>query len=86
MSATSFVTGRLVGKNIAMEARSQGFTSRAGHIECSVTNGSPPLRRFFGAGLPRCSSRGDDPATRNTLRRNTANTTKIFSNFTNFVA
>ena len=31
-----------------------GFDSRAGQIGHNVTNGQPPLRRFFGAALPRC--------------------------------
>ena len=38
----------------------------------SVANGSPPLRCFFGAALPRRKAAKMGPVTRYTLRRNTA--------------
>ena len=40
-------------QNNAICAGGLGFDSRAGQIGHSVANGSPPLRRFFGAVLPR---------------------------------
>ena len=43
----------------------------------SVANDSPPLRRFFGAVLPRRQAAEMGPATRYTLRRNTASIMKI---------
>ena len=44
------MTGRL---DIAIGAGGLGFENRAGLIKHSVANGSPPLRRFFGAVLLR---------------------------------
>ena len=38
-----------------------GFNSRAGQIDHSVANGSPPLRRFFGVALPQTLSCGVGP-------------------------
>ena len=66
------------GEDIAFHSRGLGFNSRAGHIELSVTNGSPPLRRFFGAVLPRRCAAEMDPATRYMLRYNTASIMRIF--------
>ena len=43
----------------------------------SVANGSPPLRRFFGAVLPRRSAAEMSSATRYTLRGSTASVIKI---------
>ena len=42
-----------VVKHMAFGAGDQGFDSRAGQIEHSVANDSPPLRRFYGAVLSR---------------------------------
>ena len=36
-------------KDIPIRAEDQGFNSQAGPTEYNVVNGSPPLRRFFGA-------------------------------------
>ena len=47
----------------------RGFDTRAGQIERSVANGSPPLRRFC---VVQALSRGDGSATRYTLPRNIA--------------
>ena len=44
----------VVIKDIAIDAEGLGFNSQAGQIGHSVANGSPPLRRFFGAALPKC--------------------------------
>ena len=44
----------------------------------SVANDSPPLRRFFGAVLPRRCAAEMDPATRYTLRCNIASIIEIF--------
>ena len=44
----------------------------------SVANGSPPLRRFFGDVYPRRLAVEMGPATRYTLRRNTASIMKIW--------
>ena len=41
-----------------------GFNSQAGQIGHTITNGSPPLRRFFGAALPRRQAAGTGPAFR----------------------
>ena len=40
-------------KDIGIGAVDLGFDYRAGQIGYSVANGSPPLRRFFGAVLVR---------------------------------
>ena len=61
-----------VVKHIAIGAEDLGFDSRDVQVGRTVTNGSPPLRCFFGAVLPRCQAVGMGPATRYTLRRNTA--------------
>ena len=37
----------------AFGAKGLGFDSWTGQVECSVVNGSPPLRCFLGAALPR---------------------------------
>ena len=63
--------------HIAMGARGLGFDYRAGQIGHSVANGSLPLRRFFGAVLPRRQAVEMCLATRYTLRRNTASIMKI---------
>ena len=55
-----------------------GFESQAGQIRHSVANGSPPLRRFFGAVFFRRYALEINPATRHTLWRNTASTMKIW--------
>ena len=36
-------------KDFAIDAEGLGFNSQAGQIGHSVANGSPPMRRFFGA-------------------------------------
>ena len=41
-----------VVKDIAIGAKGHGFDFQAGKIGRSVTNGLPPVRRFFGAVLP----------------------------------
>ena len=51
----------------------------------SIANGSPPLRCFFGAVLPRRLTAKMDPAARFTLRRNTAGTIKIWSFYLVFI-
>ena len=43
----------------------------------SAANGSPPLRCFFGAALPRRQTEGKNPATRYMLSRNAANIIKM---------
>ena len=40
-----------VYKHIAIDVGGLGFDYRVGQIGHSVANGSPPLRRFFGAVL-----------------------------------
>ena len=50
---TRIVLHKLIVKHIAIDAGGLGFKSRVGLIECSVATGSTPLRRFFGAVLPR---------------------------------
>ena len=40
-------------KDFAIDAEGLGVNSQAGQIGHSVTNGSQPLRRFYGAALPR---------------------------------
>ena len=40
-------------KDVATDAESLGFNSQVGQIEHTAANGSPPLRRFFGAELSR---------------------------------
>ena len=57
-------------EDIAIGAGSLWFESRVGQIEHSVANGSPPLRCFFRAVLPRHLVAEMGPATRYTLRRN----------------
>ena len=42
-----------VVKHIAIDSGGLGFGSRAGQIGHSIANGSPLLRRFFGAVLPK---------------------------------
>ena len=44
----------------------------AAQIEHNVPNGSPPLRRYFGAVLPRCEAEEINSATSCMLRRNNA--------------
>ena len=43
----------VVLKDFAIDAEGLGLNSQAGQVEHSVANGSQPLRRFFGAMLPR---------------------------------
>ena len=62
--------------DIAIGSGGLGFYSRAGQIGHSVANGSPPLRRFFGAALP-SSGAAMNSATCYTLWRNNASITKI---------
>ena len=45
-----------VVKHVAIGTRGLGFDSRTGQFEHRVTDGSPPLRRFFGTVLPRRSA------------------------------
>ena len=45
--------GKLSCYDIDMGAGGLEFESRGGQAVHSVANGSPPLRRFFGAALPR---------------------------------
>ena len=40
-------------KDFAIDAEGLGLNSQAGQVGHSVANGSQPLRRFFGAALPR---------------------------------
>ena len=47
----------VVVRNIAISAGSLGFDFRAGQIGHNVANGTPPLRCFFGAVLPRAKLR-----------------------------
>ena len=47
------------------------------NLSHSVANNWAPMRRFFGAVLPRRQAAKVSPATSNTFRRNTANITKI---------
>ena len=42
-----------VVKDVAVDAEGLGLNSQDGQIRHTVANGSPPLRRFFGAVLPR---------------------------------
>ena len=56
---------------------------RAGQIERRVGNDMPSLRRFFEAVLPGFKAAEMDPATRNTLRRNTASIMIFFILLTN---
>ena len=42
-----------VVKDVAIDAEGLGFSSQAGQRGHTVANGSPPLRRFFGAVLTR---------------------------------
>ena len=58
-------------KHIALSWGNLRFDSRAGHIQHSVVNGSPPLRRFFEAVLRRRKVPKMDPATRYKHQRNT---------------
>ena len=44
---------KVVAKDIAMNEGALRFDSQAGLIGRNVANGSPPLRRFFEALLPR---------------------------------
>ena len=61
-----------VVKHIANSAAGRKFDSRAGQIEHSVANGSPPLRRFIEAVLSRRYAAETNPTTSNTLQCNTA--------------
>ena len=67
-----------VAQYIAINGGGFRFDSRAGKIESSTANSSQPLRRFFGAALPRRKPMEMDPATRYTLRNIAANIMKIF--------
>ena len=58
-------------------AEGLGFDSRAGQIGPSLANGSLPLRRFFGAALPRRQVAEMDTKTSRMLRRNIARMTRI---------
>ena len=40
-------------KDFAIDAEGLGLNSQAGQVRHSVANGSQPLRRFFGAALPK---------------------------------
>ena len=67
---------------IAMGTGCLGFDFRAGQITHSLTNGSPPLRCFFGAVLSRRYAAEMDPASRYTLWCNTASIMKELILFT----
>ena len=67
----------VVVKDIAIGTRGLGFDSRAIQIGHSVANGSPLMRRLFGAVLPRRLAAEIGLVTRYTLRRNTASIIKI---------
>ena len=62
-------------KNTAIGPGSPGINFRARRV---VTDGSPPLRCFFGAVLLRCQAAEIDPAISYKLKRNTASVLKIF--------
>ena len=59
-------------------AKGLGFDSLGAQIAHTVAYGSPPLRCFFEAVLPRRYAAKMGPATRYTLRLNTASVVKIF--------
>ena len=67
----------LVVKAHAIGAVSLGFGSWTGKVRRSLANGSPPLRRFVGAGYPWCQAAEMGPATCYTLRRDNAHIMKI---------
>ena len=56
------------GNNTTIGAGGLGFHFRVGQIRQSVANGSPPLRRFFGAMLPKRYVAEMSPATRYMIR------------------
>ena len=64
-------------KHIAIGAGGVGFDSRAGQIGHSVTYCSPRLRCCFGIVFPKRKAAEMGPATRCSLRRNTASIMKI---------
>ena len=64
-------------KDITIGVGGLGFDYRAGQIGHTIVKGSPPLRRFFEAALPRRYSCGDGCDTRYSLQRNTASIMKI---------
>ena len=66
-----------VVNHIAIGAGGTAFDSQAGQIEHNVANGSPPLRRFFGAVLPARWAEEMGPAACYALRRNTEDVMKI---------
>ena len=63
-----------VVKRIDIGVEGQGFDSRTGDIGRSVTEGSPPLRRFLEVLLSKRSAAEMGPATRSTLWRNITST------------
>ena len=66
------VTLDVAFEDTANGAGGHGSDSRIGLIAHSVANGSPPLRRFFGAVISRRSAAEMNPAARYSLRRNNA--------------
>ena len=66
-----------VVKHISIGAVGLWFNYRSGQFGHSVFNGSPPLRRFFRAVLPRREVAKMGPTARHTLRRTTASIMKI---------
>ena len=56
------LTAKLIAKDIAIVAGGLGFDYGASQIGHTVANGSPPLRRFFGAVcVAQTLNRGDRP-------------------------
>ena len=67
----------MVVKDIAVGAGGLEFDYRPGQIRHSVANNVTPPQRYFGAMLLRRSTAETGPATRSTLRRNTASVMEI---------
>ena len=76
-SCTKPVVWRSRKKKSRRTCKRSDFDSLSGQIGLSVTNGSPPLRRFLGFVLPMHLVTEMDPATRYTLRRNSASKVKL---------
>ena len=67
-----------VVKLVVIGAGGLALDSRADQIGLNVANGSPPLRRFFGAVLHRRKTADMGRATRYKLQRNIAGTMKVW--------
>ena len=80
--ATKVSIGVIV-KNVAVGMEYLWFKYRAGQIGRNLANGSPSLRRFFGAVLPRRQAAEKGPATSFMFRRNNASIIKILFNIKN---